>query len=97
MALNLLSYIARSCGPISGSRVTVAHDSLMRKAARQADAMGISRNSLAMWVWRAHNSMRSGIERNNGGGDKRVVNGAAQMNKLRGKIARKENLNEQSD
>jgi hypothetical protein len=55
-----------------------------------ADAMGISRNSLAMWVWRAHTSMRSSIERKNAGRDGRVVNGAAQLKKLREKIARRE-------
>ena len=55
-----------------------------------SDAMGINRNSLAMWVWRAHNSMRSGMERKNAGRDGRVVNGAAQLNRLREKIARQE-------
>jgi len=55
-----------------------------------SDAMGINRNSLAMWVWRAHNSMRSGMERKNAGRDGRVVNGAAQLKKLGEKIARRE-------
>jgi len=55
-----------------------------------AAAMGIDRNSLAMWVWRAHNSIRSNLERKRAGRNGRVVNGAAQLNKLREKIARQE-------
>jgi len=55
-----------------------------------ADAMGIDRNSLAMWVWRAHSSMRSSIERKKAGRNGRVVSGAAQLKKLREKIARRE-------
>jgi len=55
-----------------------------------ADAMGIDRNSLAMWVWRARSSMRSDLERKRAGRDGRVVHGAAQLNKLREKVARRE-------
>jgi len=55
-----------------------------------ADAMGIDRNSLAMWVRRVYRSVRSSLERKNAGRNGNVVTCAAQLNKLRRKIARRE-------
>ncbi len=59
-----------------------------------ANAMGINRNSLALWVWRVHRSMRLSLERKNSGGNgnngNNMVTVAMQLNKLKEKMARRE-------
>jgi hypothetical protein len=55
-----------------------------------ADAMGVSRNSLAVWMWRAYGSMRSNLGRKKSGSSRRAASAAAQLDKLRERIARRE-------